>query len=126
MPYCLAFKAAVRLGRICYVIIIIIIIIITTIIIRASNNNNNNNKRASNNNNNNNNNNTNTNTNTTTTTTNNSNNVVSSNLVRKRARQPLRTRAYNKVDDENQLIQNLKFHVINLQLNKFIKYEVTV
>ena len=124
MPYCLAFKAAVRLGKICYVIIIIIIIIITTIIIRASNNNNNNNnKRASNNNNNNN---TNTNTNTTTTTTNNNNNVVSSNLVRKRARQPLRTRAYNKVDDENQLIQNLKFHVINLQLNKFIKYEVTV
>ena len=33
---------------------------------------------------------------------------------------------YNKVDDEKPLIQNLKFHVINRQLNKFTKYDVTV
>ena len=33
---------------------------------------------------------------------------------------------YNKVDDEKPLNQNLKFHVINHQLNKFTKYDVTV
>ena len=32
---------------------------------------------------------------------------------------------YNKVDDEKPLIQNLKFHVINRQLTKFTKYDVT-
>ena len=58
----------------------------------------------------------------------NSNDVISSNFVRKSAQQSLRTRVltYNKVDDEKPLIQNLKFHVINRQLNKFTKYDVTV
>ena len=32
---------------------------------------------------------------------------------------------YNKVDDEKPLNQNVKFHVINCQLNKFTKYDVT-
>ena len=32
----------------------------------------------------------------------------------------------NWIDDEKALIQNLKFHVINRQLNKFTKYDVTV
>ena len=56
------------------------------------------------------------------------NDVVSSNLARKSARQPLRTRAltYNKVDDEKLHIQNLKFRVINRQLNEFTKCDVTV
>ena len=56
------------------------------------------------------------------------NDVVSSDLVRKSARYPLRTRAltYNKVDVEKPLIQNLKFHVVNRQLNKFTKCDVTV
>ena len=59
---------------------------------------------------------------------NNYNDVFSTNLVRKSARLQLRTRAltYKKVDDEKPLIQNLKFHVINRQLNKFTKYDVTV
>ena len=57
-----------------------------------------------------------------------SNDLVSSNLARKSARQSLRTRelTYNKADDEELLIQNVKFHVINRQLNKFTKYDVTV
>ena len=33
---------------------------------------------------------------------------------------------YNKGDDEETLIYNLKFHVINCQLNTFTKYNVTV
>ena len=33
---------------------------------------------------------------------------------------------YNKVDDEKPLTSNLKFHVINRQLNKFTKCDVTV
>ena len=34
---------------------------------------------------------------------------------------------YNKDDDdEKSLIQNLKFHAINRQLNTFTKYDVTV
>ena len=33
---------------------------------------------------------------------------------------------YSKVDDEKHLIKNFKFHVINRQLNKFTKYDVTV
>ena len=32
---------------------------------------------------------------------------------------------YNKLDDEKSLIQNLKFHVINRQLNKLTKYDIT-
>ena len=31
-----------------------------------------------------------------------------------------------KVDDEKPLIENLKFHVINRQLNRFTKCDVTV
>ena len=56
----------------------------------------------------------------------NDNDVVSSNLARKNAQQSLRTRAltYNKVDVEKPLIWNLKFHVIDRQLNKFTKYDV--
>ena len=33
---------------------------------------------------------------------------------------------YNKLDDEKSLIQNLKFHVINRQLNKLTKYDITM
>ena len=33
---------------------------------------------------------------------------------------------YNKVDDKKPFMQNLMFHVINRQLNKFTKYDITV
>ena len=56
------------------------------------------------------------------------NDVVCFNLVRKSVQQSFRTRALtnNKADDEKALIQNLKFHVMNRQLNKFTKYDVTI